>query len=183
MVETLEKGKTGTSLLNASDRSGKFLTFSLGEEGYGIEILKVQEIIGLMKITRIPRIPHYICGVINLRGKVIPVIDLRKRFEMTDIVDSDRNCIIVVNVSRDGTILTIGLLVDQVAEVLDLGSEQIEPPPSFGNSVETKFIFGVGKVEEKVLMLLEVDDILSADEISQATTLTHSPEAKNTDQE
>ncbi|MCA9433771.1 MAG: purine-binding chemotaxis protein CheW, partial [Candidatus Omnitrophica bacterium] len=100
MVETLEKGKTGTSLLNASDRSGKFLTFSLGEEGYGIEILKVQEIIGLMKITRIPRIPHYICGVINLRGKVIPVIDLRKRFEMTDIVDSDRNCIIVVNVSR-----------------------------------------------------------------------------------
>ena len=148
--------------------AGKYLSFHLGEESFGLGILKVQEIIGNMNVTRIPRTPECIRGVINLRGKIIPVIDLRKKFEMASITDTDRTCIIVVRIERDGTRLTMGVLVDQVSEVLDIKREQIEEPPEFGSAVQTNFILAMGKVGNKVVMLLDIDRVLDGREISQA---------------
>jgi len=148
-----------------SDIAGKYLTFQLGGEIYGLEILKVQEIIGMMKVTHLPRTPDFIRGVINLRGKVIPVLDLRIKFGMQAKEDTDRTCIIVVQIMRNGQRVTMGTIVDEVSEVLDIGAEQIEPPPSFGASVDTDFIFGVGKVGQKVIMLLDVDKVLCGREM------------------
>jgi purine-binding chemotaxis protein CheW len=167
-----EKGVTGSSppMLGGAvgvtiDRGGKFLTFHLGEEEYGLEILKVQEIIGIMAITRVPRTPEFVRGVINLRGKVIPVVDLRLKFEMEGKEDTERTCIIVVQVAHNNTQVTMGLLVDEVSEVLDIDGKQIEPPPSFGTAIEADFIFGMGKIDQKVVMLLDVDEVLSTREI------------------
>ncbi|MFW5784752.1 MAG: chemotaxis protein CheW [Chitinispirillaceae bacterium] len=145
---------------------GKYLTFRLAEEGYGLEILKVQEIIGMMSITRIPRTPDFIRGVINLRGKVIPVIDLRLKFSLEKKEDTEKTCIIVVQVKKnaDDTV-TMGIIVDEVSEVLDIKAEQIEPPPSFGAAMDTDFILGMGKASQKVVMLLDVDKVLSRSEI------------------
>ncbi|KMQ50537.1 Positive regulator of CheA protein activity (CheW) [Chitinispirillum alkaliphilum] len=146
--------------------SGKYLTFSLADEGYGIEILKVQEIIGIMNVTNVPRTPDFIRGVINLRGKVIPVVDLRVKFGLEKKDDTEKSCIIVVQVeeSEDRTVV-MGVIVDEVCEVLDIGADQIEPSPSFGASVNTDFIMGMGKTAQKVVMLLDVDKVLSKNEI------------------
>jgi purine-binding chemotaxis protein CheW len=152
---------------NIAERAGKFLTFRLEEEEYGLEILKVQEIIGMMKITHVPKTPDFVRGVINLRGKVIPVVDLRRKFDMTSKEDTERTCIIVVQVEKAGVLLTIGLLVDEVSEVMNVTATQIEPPPSFGSAVDTSFIFGMGKVGEKVVILLDVDKVLSTAEIEE----------------
>ncbi len=147
---------------------GKYLTFVLGNEVYGLEILKVQEIIGIMNVTRVPRTPAYIRGVINLRGKVIPVIDLRLKFDMESMSDTERTCIIVVQLRQDGQLMTVGIIVDEVSEVLPLTSEQITPPPSFGSGVDTDFILGMGRVGEKVLTLLDIDRALSSSDIKAA---------------
>jgi len=136
--------------------AGKYLTFALGQEEYGIEILKVREIIGMMGITSVPQAPHEVKGVINLRGKVIPVIDLRLKFGMTEIEHTSETCIIVVTIND----VMIGIIIDRVNEVLDIPAENIEPPPSMGSSVNTEFILGVGKVGDTVKMLLNVDTIL-----------------------
>ncbi len=149
-------------------RSGKYLTFQMGKEVYGLQILKVQEIIGMMPITRVPKTPDFVRGVINLRGKVIPVIELRRKFGMEHREDTDRTCIVVVQVSGAMGTVTMGLLVDEVSEVLNVGQEQIEAPPSFGAGVDTEFILGMGKVGQKVLMLLDADKVLSSEEILQA---------------
>ena len=149
-------------------RSGKYLTFQMGKEVYGIQILKVQEIIGMMPITQVPKTPDFVRGVINLRGKVIPVIELRRKFGMGHREDTDRTCIVVVQVSGAMGTVTMGLLVDEVSEVLNVGQEQIEAPPSFGAGVHTEFILGMGKVGQKVLMLLDADKVLSSEEILQA---------------
>jgi purine-binding chemotaxis protein CheW len=146
-------------------QAGKYLTFSLGEEVYGLGILKVQEIIGVMAVTRVPRTPDFVRGVINLRGKVIPVVDLRLKFGMPAQKDTERTCVIVVQVVRHGNVLTMGLIVDEVSEVLEVKGEQIEPPPSFGVSVDTTFILGMGKVNEKVVILLDADSVLSTGEL------------------
>jgi len=149
----------------ASAVAGKYLTFELGGEIYGLEILKVQEIIGIMAITRVPRTPDFVRGVINLRGKVIPVVDLRLKFGLEKKEDTERTCIIVVQVGHSDSLITMGLIVDEVSEVLDIQAEQIEPPPDLGASIETDFILGMGKVEEMVVMLLDVDKALSDREI------------------
>ena len=142
--------------------AGKYLTFRLAEEGYGIEILKVQEIIGLMNVTHVPRTPNFIRGVINLRGKVIPVVDLRIKFGLDEKEDTEKTCIIVVQVRESGRDTVImGTIVDEVCEVLDIKADQIEPSPSFGASVDTDFILGMGKASQKVVMLLDVDKVLS----------------------
>ena len=133
---------------------------------YGIEILKVQEIIGIMKVTSVPRTPTFVRSVINLRGKVIPVIDLRLKFDMESVEDTDRTCVIVVQFGDEDAMITMGIIVDEVSEVLEVSSEQIEPPPSFGMSVHTDFILGMGKITDKVIMLLDVDKILSDKELS-----------------
>ena len=146
--------------------AGQYLTFELGEEVYGIEILKIQEIIGMMDITAVPKTPQYVRGVINLRGKVIPVIDLRLKFLMEGREDTSRTCIIVVQVTGEVKEVTTGILVDEVSEVLHVAAQQIEPAPSFGEGVHTEFILGMGKVADKVIMLLDVDKVLTGEELS-----------------
>lgn len=140
-------------------RPGKYLTFSLGKEEYGLEILKVMEIIGIMDITAVPQVPRHVKGVINLRGKVIPVISLRKKFDMAEIDYTAETCIIVVNISD---ILT-GIIIDQVQEVLDITQEAIEPPPSTGITGNVDYLLGLGKVGDSVKILLNIDRVLRAD--------------------
>ena len=147
-------------------QEGKYLTFQLGQEIYGLRILKVQEIMGMMAVTHIPRTPLFVRGVVNLRGKVIPVIDLRLKFGMESHEDTERTCVIVVQIVRGDQQVTMGLIVDEVSEVVDIAAEQIEPPPSFGSAVDTAFILGMGKVGEKVVMLLDVDCVLSGEEMA-----------------
>lgn len=148
-----------------AELAGKYLTFLLGDESYGIGILKVQEIIGMQTITRIPRTPEYVKGVINLRGKVIPVIDLRLRFGMEAAEVSRKTCIIVVQVSKADASVTMGIVVDEVSEVLEISSNEIEPAPAFGTRVETSFILGMAKTENSVKILLDIDRIMSEGEM------------------
>ncbi len=147
-------------------QEGKFLSFVLGEEEYGLEILKVQEINGMMGITRVPRTPLYVRGVINLRGRVIPIVSLREKFQMPIVDDTEKTCIIVVQVAYGDTELTMGIIVDAVSEVLNIRGDQIEEAPSFGGGMgETEFITGMGKLEDKVVILLDIDSVLSGEEI------------------
>ena len=147
-------------------REENILTFLMANEKYGLEILKVREIIGMMDITAVPTIPAYVRGVINLRGKVIPVIDLRLKFGMEAKEDGQRTCIIVVNLARTAQELTMGIIVDEVADVINIGQSQMEPPPSFGANIRTDFILGMGKVDHRVMTLLDIDRVLSGEEIA-----------------
>ena len=146
---------------------GKFLTFFLAGEEYGIEILSVHEIIGMMPITSVPGTPDYICGVINLRGKVIPIVDIRKKFGMDFKEYNSETCIIVVNVQG----VEAGAVVDRVSEVLNIADEDIEPPPSFGKAVRVDFIMGIGKSQSKVKILLDIDRVISSDQILQVQNM------------
>jgi len=144
---------------------GKYLTFGLGNEVYGLEILKVQEIIGLMRVTRVPGLPEVIRGVVNLRGKVIPVVDLRRKFGMEVQADTERTCIVVVRVRLEGQDIIVGLIVDDVREVLAIAENQLEAVPRFSKDVETGFLLGMAKIAQRVVMLLDVDQILSSTEL------------------
>lgn len=135
---------------------GKFLTFFLGEEEYAIQILKVQEIIGLMAITPVPKMPDYIRGVLNLRGKIVPVMNLRTRFGLQEIEDTDETCIIVIQHKE----FLMGLLVDKVSEVVDIMTAEIEDVPSVGGAGQNEYLMGIGKVEDSVKMILEVDQVV-----------------------
>jgi len=148
------------------EREGKYLTFSLADEEYGIGILKIKEIIGMMPVTTVPQTPKFVKGVINLRGKVIPVIDLRLRFGMESIDYTERTCIIVVEI--DGTVGTvqIGIVVDSVSEVLNIKGEDIEDTPTFGTKLDTNYILGMAKMEGGVKILLDIDRVLNSEEIS-----------------
>jgi purine-binding chemotaxis protein CheW len=146
-------------MVQALAKEGKYLTFALGHEEYGLEILGVREIIGLMEITAVPQVPDYVKGVINLRGKVIPVIDLRLKFGMPKHDYTNETCIIVLNVNNS----LMGIAVDRVCEVLDISQDNIEPAPSFGNKVHTDFITGMGKIGDKVKILLDIDKVLTED--------------------
>ena len=143
------------------DRAGKYLTFYLAEEEYGLEILKVREIIGTMDITAVPRTPQFVKGVINLRGKVIPVVDLRLKVGMAEAERTDQTCIIVVDIGE----VEMGIIVDRVSEVLNIAGHDIEDAPSFGAQVETDFILGLGKVNEKVTILLDISKLLSHSDV------------------
>ena len=146
--------------------AGKYLTFKLDAEEFGLEILKVQEIIKMMGVTKVPRTPAFVRGVINLRGKVIPVVDLRLKFEMERREETDKTCIIVVTVRRGGGAVVMGILVDEVSEVLDVAGGSIEPAPEFGVSVDTSFILGMGKVGERVVTLMDVNRVLSGEDVA-----------------
>lgn len=148
------------------DKDGKYLTFALANEEYGLEILKVREIIGFMDITAVPQTPAYVKGVINLRGQVIPVIDLRAKFGMETAKVTEETCIIVVEISQRGNKFSTGIVVDTVREVLDVEGQNIEAPPEFGSSVKTDFILGMGKVGESVKILLDIDKVLAGDDMS-----------------
>lgn len=147
-------------------REGKYLTFSLAGETYGIGLLKIKEIIGMMPITDIPRTPGFVKGVINLRGKVIPVIDLRLRFGMEEIGYNERTCIIVVEMQAQARTVQTGVVVDSVSEVLNIKGEDIEDTPSFGAKLDTSYIAGMAKMDGGVKILLDIDRVLSRDEIA-----------------
>jgi purine-binding chemotaxis protein CheW len=149
-----------------SDREGKYLTFALAGEEYGISILKIKEIIGMMPITTIPQTPQFVKGVINLRGKVIPVVDLRLRFGMERINYTERTCIIVVEISGGSGTVMIGIVVDSVSEVLNIKGGDIEETPTFGTKLETDYILGMAKAQGGVKILLDIDRVLSRDEVT-----------------
>lgn len=154
--------KGNESAQGVSGLEGKYLTFSLGNEEYGVGILKVREIIGLMEITAVPHTPAYIRGVINLRGRVIPVLELRLKFSMERQPYNERTCVIVVEVQGKTEAIQVGMLVDSVSEVLNINAEEIEPPPCFGgNDVATDNILGMGKIKGKVKILLDVDRVIN----------------------
>jgi purine-binding chemotaxis protein CheW len=160
----LQLAGTTTALEGASCAAlaGKYMTFQLAQEVYGLEILSVRELIGLMEITRMPRVPEFIRGVINLRGRVIPVIDLRLKFGMPATAATEQTVIIVVQCQMAGRPLTMGVLVDLVLEVLSIEGAQIEPPPDLGAaSVEGQFIRGVGKAGDRVVFLLDIARVLT----------------------
>lgn len=142
----------------------KFLTFSLSNEVYGISILKVQEIVGMLPVTRVPKMPAYMRGVVNLRGRIIPVIDLSRRFGLSAAEDTDVTCIIVVQAAAAAGPVTVGLIVDEVREVVDIVGDQIEPVPDLGVAIDSSLIQGMGKLEQQVVMLLDIDRVLTADE-------------------
>jgi len=155
------------------NKTDKYLTFKLASEEYGLEILKVQEIIGLMAITTIPRTPEFVRGVINLRGNVIPVIDLRLKFGMESKDDAVETCIILVQIEKNGHHITMGIIVDYVSEVIAISSDKIEPPPDFGTNIDTDFIMGMGEIDKKVVILLEVDKVLSDKETDFIGNVSH----------
>ena len=157
------------------DKEGKYLTFALSNEQYGLEILKVREIIGYMEITAVPQMPAYVKGVINLRGQVIPVVDLRAKFGMATAEVTEQTCIIVVEISQANHKFDTGIVVDQVEEVLDIPGKDIEAPPQFGSSVDTSFILGMGKVNDSVKILLDIDKVLGAADLNSLSAQSETP--------
>lgn len=150
-----------------TDREGKYLTFNLANEEYGIGILKVKEIIGIMPITTVPQTPEFVKGVINLRGKVIPVLDLRRRFGMESMNYTERTCIIVVEIAGKTGNVMIGVVVDSVSEVLNIKADVIEETPAFGTRVNTDYILGMAKIGKGIKILLDIDRVLGAEDIAQ----------------
>ena len=144
---------------------GKHLIFKLADEEYGLDILKVKEIIGMMNITSVPRTPEFVKGVINLRGKVIPVVDLRLKFSLPAKEYDERTCIVVMEVTHSGGAVQMGIVVDSVSEVQNIGAEDIEPAPSFGTTLETEYIRGMAKSEGRVTILLDIDKVLTTQEL------------------
>jgi len=164
MTETaIQTKKANKTLL---DKEGKYLTFALANEEYGLEILKVREIIGYMDITAVPQTPAHVKGVINLRGQVIPVVDLRAKFGMETTEVTEETCIIVVEIAHGDRKFSTGIVVDHVQEVLDIAGEDIEEAPQFGSAVNTDFILGMGKIGNSVKILLDIDRVLAGDDFS-----------------
>ncbi len=163
-MNSMIEAATGSQDLAAA-KSERFLTFHLADEEYGIAIMKVQELIGLVPITRVPTAPDYCRGVINLRGKVIPTIDLRTKLGMQTCDDTDRTCIVVVEVPGPNGLTHYGLVVDEVAEVLDISQADLNPAPEYGSSLDEAQIQAIGVVEGKVKILLDIDRVLSGDSL------------------
>lgn len=147
--------------------AGKYLTFILENEEYGIALLKVKEIIGMMPITTVPKTPQYVKGVINLRGKVIPVSDLRLRFEMPAAKYTERTCIIVVEIQGEASTIQIGIVVDAVSEVMNIKADEVAEAPSFGTKVETDYILGMANMDGQVKILLDIDRVLTDDAMAK----------------
>ncbi len=164
MNDKRETGNQNEKSIAAGE--GKYLTFTLADEEFGIGILKIREIIGMIPITAVPQTPAYVRGVINLRGKVIPVMDLRLRFKMQEIEYSERTCIIVVEIAAQGAMVQIGIVVDAVSEVLNIKAGEIEDTPVFGSNLDTNCILGMAKMEGGVKILLDIDRVLNAEEIA-----------------
>jgi len=146
-------------------RAGKYLTFMVGKEEFGVAVLKVREIMGMQEVTALPLTPPYLKGVINLRGKVTPVIDLRLKFGLPGIDTTERTCIVVVQVQGESAPIVIGIVVDEVSEVLTMTSGDIEDTPDFGADVATDYILGIARMKGKVKILLDIDQVLSRHEI------------------
>ena len=155
----------------ADARTGKYLTFLLGREEFGVRVLKVREIIGMQEITAVPQTPAHIKGVFNLRGKVVPVIDLRLKFGLPGTEYNQRTCIIVTQVQGESGSILVGAIVDGVSEVLNLTSSDIEDTPDFGEGVAGQYLLGMAKVKGRVKILLDIDRVLSAQDLRQIKAL------------
>ena len=164
------------ALRDSGEKENKFLTFCLGQEEYGVEILRVREIIGIIGITPLPQMPEYVKGVINLRGKIIPVIELRTKFALPSVEYTEATCVIVVEVSEDNDSdhFQMGVIVDSVSEVLDIDRDDIEPAPRFGSALKTEYILGMGKVSqadrEKVIILLDIDKVMTQEDLASLSS-------------
>ena len=145
----------------------KFLTFELADEEYGITIMQIKEIIGMMPITVLPQTPAYVKGVINLRGKVIPIIDLRLKFSLEPVEPSERTCIIVIETAdKEQNLTLVGLIIDAVSEVITLKGDEVEPPPKMQSQFQEQLILGLAKCEKGVKILLDIDKVINHDELS-----------------
>jgi purine-binding chemotaxis protein CheW len=161
---TLES-EQAAAINKSGDRGGKYLVFHLDREEFGIRVQKVREIMGIQETTAVPHMPGYVKGVINLRGKVIPVVDLRLKFGLPEHAYTQRTCIIVVQVAVRGCSMPMGIIVDGVAEVLNLATADIEDTPDFGDGSATPYLLGMAKVKGKVKILLEIDRVLTSQEL------------------
>lgn len=163
-MQTVTHATGETTTAAAEAREGKYLVFQLGQEEFGIRVLKVREIIGVQDITAVPQMPAHVKGVINLRGKVIPVVDLRVKFGLPETEYTQRTCIIVVQAERERGAIHLGIVVDGVAEVLNLGAGDIQDTPDFGG-VATPYLLGMAKTKGKVKILLDIDQVLNSQEL------------------
>lgn len=163
-AQTLER-PTVAVMPTIDPRAGKYLTFKLGREEFGIQVLHVKEIMGVQDITAVPGTPAHLKGVLNLRGKIIPVVDLRLKFAFPDAPFTQTTCIIVVQVEQEGEQAMIGLIVDGVSEVLNLQGADIEDAPDFGEGVDTPFVLGIAKCKGSVKILLKIEDVLTLQEL------------------
>ena len=164
-METMVATAGSTVVSKTDSRSGKYLTFQLGNEEFAIQVLRVREIMGIQEITAVPHTPGYVKGVINLRGRVIPVVDLRLKFGLPEVEYTQRTCIIVAQIENPGTRLLIGIIVDCVSEVLTLQAADIEDTPDFGPGVLTPYLLGMAKIKGRVKILLDIDMVLAGQEV------------------
>ena len=163
----MSEKQTDLMEMEEDTQKGKFLIFSLGKEDYGIEIMYVTEIIGIQSITEVPELPAYIRGIINLRGKIIPVMDVRLRFGKPEREYDERTCVIVIDIKD----VSVGLIVDRVSEVLNIAESEIVPPPQLDKDYQHKYIKGIGKVERDVKLLLDCGKMLNDDEIDDLSNI------------
>lgn len=166
MSETQNREQAGSEL---KDLAGKYLTFALGDEEYGLPVLRVREIIKMLDITVVPQVPHHVKGVVNLRGKVIPVVDLRAKFGFQEVAYTDRTSIVVVEVVGRASKVMLGVIVDAVSEVLNIAAEELEPTPEFGAHVDTDYLMAVAKVKGRVKILLDLDRVFVLDGFGAAS--------------
>jgi len=172
MLSTVvQEREPATTVAKADERGGKYLVFQLGREEFGIRVLKVREIMGVQDITSIPHTPPSVKGVINLRGKVIPVVDLRLKFGLPEQTYTQRTCIVVVQVAGDAGPMLMGIVVDGVVEVLNLAAADIEDTPDFGNGAAAPCLLGMAKVKGKVKILLDIDKVLTSQDLGVLTAL------------
>ena len=165
MQSTVTPPSPNSPALKSDERAGKYLTFMIGKEEFGVGVLKVREIMGIQAITAMPQTPPWMKGVINLRGRVIPVIDLRLKFGLPSIDYTERTCIIVVQVNSGTALLPMGIVVDEVSEVITMAPGDIEDTPDFGSNVATAYILGMAKIKGNVKILLDIDRVLTSQEI------------------
>ena len=144
----------------------QYLTFTLGEEVFAVDVTKAREVLDFTTVTRVPQTPRFMLGVINLRSSVVPVIDLRLKFGMEATGRTVNTCIIVMDIVVDGEVITVGALADSVREVLEIGSEGIEPPPRIGTRLKTEFLKGMAGFDDHFVMILDIDRVFSADELA-----------------
>jgi purine-binding chemotaxis protein CheW len=155
----------------AKSRAGKYLVFELDKEEFGVQVVMVREIMGVQSITSIPRTPPHIKGIINLRGKVVPIVDLRLKFDLPPLEYSQRTCIIVMQLAGESDSILMGIIVDGVAEVLNVTDDEIEDAPAFGAEVDTSYLLGIAKINGKVKMLLDIDQVVSCHNLQRISNL------------
>jgi purine-binding chemotaxis protein CheW len=169
-----DRSEDGLTDAELADLAGKYIIFHLGDEEYGIDILKVREIIEMMDVTPIPRTPDSVRGVINLRGKVIPVVEVRQKFGLEAVEDTHKTCIIVVQVNRGEEQYKMGLIVDEVTEVMDIESEDIQRAPDFGDGIDDNFIRAISKCNSEVQVLLNVEEVVLDEDYAESSNELHS---------